>query len=125
MLLPDSPFSLPDRVILESDGAFAFFDKYAVFEGHPLIIPKSIFARFSERPPSLESALWVGIQEYRDRLRGQYHPEGFSIGINDGRAAGQTIEHAHVHVIPRYEADAASMHWPIAEKTAYWCPSLT
>jgi diadenosine tetraphosphate (Ap4A) HIT family hydrolase len=54
----------------------------------------------------------------------QLHPDGFNIGINDGEAAGQTVLHAHVHVIPRYHGDAADprggVRWVIPQKAAYW-----
>jgi diadenosine tetraphosphate (Ap4A) HIT family hydrolase len=51
-------------------------------------------------------------------------PDGFNIGVNDGLAAGQTIEHAHVHVIPRHEGDVpdprGGIRWIISEHAKYW-----
>jgi diadenosine tetraphosphate (Ap4A) HIT family hydrolase len=60
----------------------------------------------------------------RDLLQQRHQPNGFNIGLNDGPAAGQTINHAHIHVIPRYEGDQADprggMRWIFPEKARYW-----
>jgi diadenosine tetraphosphate (Ap4A) HIT family hydrolase len=57
-------------------------------------------------------------------LDGRYAPDGYNIGVNDGPAAGQTVMHLHVHVIPRYSGDKddprGGVRWIFPEKAAYW-----
>ena len=59
-----------------------------------------------------------------NRLNDDLHPDGFNIGLNDGEAAGQTILHAHIHIIPRRDGDVADprggVRWIISEKARYW-----
>ena len=60
----------------------------------------------------------------RDELERQFHPAGYNIGINDGTAAGQTVPHLHIHLIPRYTGDAVDprggVRWVLPDKAAYW-----
>ena len=54
----------------------------------------------------------------------ELQPDGYNIGINDGPAAGQTVPHLHMHLIPRYKNDVADprggVRWVIAAKADYW-----
>jgi diadenosine tetraphosphate (Ap4A) HIT family hydrolase len=71
-----------------------------------------------------QSALWAMVGEVRALLLERYAPDGFNIAVNDGIAAGQTIEHAHIHVIPRRKGDVADpkggVRNIIPEKARYW-----
>lgn len=98
-------FSEGSRVVFTTSDYFVIFDGYPVNKGHVLIIPKE------HRPDvfSLEMGEWETLlytikrtKEYLDR---EFHPDGYNIGINCGEAAGQTIPHLHIHVIPRYTGD--------------------
>ena len=68
--------------------------------------------------------LWDKVRVVRTILKEQFHPDAFNIGINDGEAAGQTVQHAHIHVIPRFIGDVpdarGGVRWIIAEKAVYW-----
>ena len=68
--------------------------------------------------------LWALVAAVRGMLDRKLHARGFTIGINDGEGAGQTIAHAHVHVIPRFEGDVADprggIRWVIPAKAVYW-----
>jgi diadenosine tetraphosphate (Ap4A) HIT family hydrolase len=126
MLPPDSPFHPvdPDRIILETRDAVAFLDKYPVSEGHTLVVPKIAVITLGELAPEVEAGLWKAVRQVRDLLEEQYWPDGFNIGVNDGRAAGQTIPHAHIHVIPRYAGDVpdprGGIRWVVPERAKYW-----
>jgi 8-oxo-dGTP diphosphatase len=78
----------------------------------------------SELDPDIQAAVWEAVRQTRELLKEQYAPDGFNIGLNDGKAAGQTVPHAHVHVIPRYEGDVpdprGGIRWVIPERAAYW-----
>jgi mutator protein MutT len=125
-LPPDSPFHPLDRarVILETDAALAFYDGFPLSEGHALVVPRKPVASLFELDAVLQAAVWEAVRLTRELLEEKYKPDGFNIGINDGRAAGQTVPHAHVHVIPRYEGDLADprggIRWVLPERAAYW-----
>lgn len=70
------------------------------------------------------TALWALVPEALERLTKEHSPDGFNIGLNDGPAAGQTIGHLHLHVIPRYKGDApdprGGVRWILPAKAKYW-----
>jgi len=102
------PFCAPSSeitIITESAQAVAFFDKYPVTEGHALVVPKRHISSYFNLAEPEQKACWMLINRVQPILSERYHPDGFNVGINVSRAAGQTIDHAHVHVIPRYEGD--------------------
>jgi diadenosine tetraphosphate (Ap4A) HIT family hydrolase len=72
-------------------------------DGHTLVIPRQHVASLYELTADEQSAIWSLVAEVRKRLLTGLKPDGFNIGVNDGLAAGQTVEHAHVHVIPRHK----------------------
>ncbi|MDV7390058.1 HIT domain-containing protein, partial [Arthrospira platensis SPKY1] len=64
------------------------------------------------------------LDEAREAVSSQYSPDGYNIGINDGPAAGQTVPHLHIHLIPRYKGDLpdprGGVRWVIPTKADYW-----
>jgi diadenosine tetraphosphate (Ap4A) HIT family hydrolase len=70
------------------------------------------------------AALWEAVQQARAQLLKEFSPDGFNIGINDGLAAGQTILHLHIHIIPRYKGDMpdprGGIRWIFPKKAKYW-----
>lgn len=91
--------------ILENEQAFAIFDKYPVSKGHMLIIPKRHFSSYFDC--SEEELLKINalLQEAKLLLDQKYQPDGYNVGININKAAGQTIFHLHIHLIPRQNND--------------------
>ena len=102
------PFCTPpaDRILFEGSRVFALWDGYPVSPGHALIIPRRHVPSLFEATPEEQEELMAALTIVRARVL-QAHPDtaGFNIGINDGRAAGQTIDHLHIHLIPRYAGD--------------------
>ena len=126
-LLPEeSPFSplAPDRVILTNDTAIAFYDAFPLSKGHALVVPLMPVISLAELDPEIQAEVWETVRQTRELLEEQYAPDGFNIGVNDGKAAGQTVPHAHVHVIPRYDGDVpdprGGIRWVIPERAVYW-----
>ena len=125
-LPPESPFSplAPDRVILASDTAVAFYDAFPLSKGHALVVPLTPVVSLAELDPEIQAEVWETVRQTRELLEEQYAPDGFNIGVNDGKAAGQTVPHAHIHVIPRYEGDVpdprGGIRWVIPERATYW-----
>jgi len=90
---------------IENELAYARFDRYPVSEGHVLIIPKRHRKNWFDLKEAEQHAVVELISQVKVLLDKKYRPDGYNIGINCDAAAGQTIEHAHVHVIPRYLGD--------------------
>lgn len=99
-------------------------DAYPVSPGHTLIIPKRHIGSFFELTTEERNALMALLDQARTELQSSYQPQGYNIGINDGAAAGQTVSHLHIHLIPRYQDDLpdprGGVRWVIPEKARYW-----
>src|SRR5690242_6856241 len=111
------------RIALENDCAVAFFDAFPVADGHTLVVPKRHVASLFDLPEGEQAAIWSLVALVRSRLMAEIRPDGFNVGVNDGPAAGQTVMHAHVHVIPRRTGDVADprggVRWVIPAKAPY------
>jgi diadenosine tetraphosphate (Ap4A) HIT family hydrolase len=122
----DCPFCRLEtsRIRLESEFAVAFLDGFPVTPGHTLVVPKRHVASLFELPDQEQAAVWMLVTQVRALLMADLRPDGFNIGVNDGTAAGQTVMHAHVHVIPRRHGDVADprggVRWVVPDKAAYW-----
>ncbi|MDO9538618.1 MAG: HIT family protein [Methanocalculus sp.] len=101
------PFCDPvsSDIVLKNDLAYARFDLYPVSPGHLLIIPFRHVASFFEATGDEEAALLSLVHDARRLLDEHYAPDGYNIGVNIGAAAGQSVMHLHLHVIPRYKGD--------------------
>ncbi len=95
----------PRGVSLQNELAYSARDSYAVSPGHTLVIPRRHVASFFELTPEEVSACMALISEERRLLDEELKPDGYNIGVNVGPAAGQSILHVHIHVIPRYQGD--------------------
>ncbi len=101
------PFcEIADRpVVCRNQHAFAIHDAFPVSEGHTLVIPHRHVCDVFELTDEELAAVFKLAGEVKSMLVRECSPAGFNVGINFGQAAGQTIEHAHVHIIPRYVGD--------------------
>jgi diadenosine tetraphosphate (Ap4A) HIT family hydrolase len=95
------------NLLTESATAYAMFDGYPASKGHVLIVPKRHIANYFELPFREQSACWFMANKVQEMLMKEFQPDGFNVGININKAAGQTRNHAAIHVIPRYRGDAA------------------
>ena len=103
-----SPFFEGDHtrdLITEAATVFAIFDKYPVSKGHALVIPKRNTSNYFDLSQREQTACWMVVSRVREILKNRFNPDGFNVGMNIGIAAGQTVEHVHIHVIPRYDGD--------------------
>ena len=95
----------PRGLITESAAAFAILDKYPVSPGHTLIIPKRVTADYFDLSWPEQEACWKMVAKVKAILDASFKPDGYNVGINVSEAAGQTVPHVHIHVIPRYTGD--------------------
>jgi diadenosine tetraphosphate (Ap4A) HIT family hydrolase len=115
-----------DQIFKENDSFVVIYDNFPVSSGHTLIIAKRPVARFSELSKQekfdlIELVDWA-VYYLEKKLKPK--PDGFNLGVNDGEAAGQTIEQFHYHVIPRYTGDVTDarggIRFVIPSKGKYW-----
>jgi len=85
--------------------AFCIRDRYPVSRGHTLVIPKRVVATWFDATREEQHALMQLVDEVKRALDAELHPDGYNVGFNAGEAAGQTVMHLHVHVIPRFSGD--------------------
>ena len=95
-----------DRIIAENRLAYAIYDAYPVTELHTLVLPKRhVAAYFDLYQPELNACNQL-LQHLKDDIQNKDDSvTGFNIGINNGKDAGQTIFHCHIHLIPRRSGD--------------------
>ena len=109
---------------LEGPLAVAFPDRYPLSPGHTLIVPKAHAADYFELAEAVQADLWRLVGEVKGRLDEEFSPAGYNVGINIGAAAGQTVFHVHVHLVPRYDGDVpdprGGIRYVLPERARYW-----
>jgi diadenosine tetraphosphate (Ap4A) HIT family hydrolase len=99
-------------------------DGFPVSPGHSLVIPKRHVGSFFEISAQERAALLELLDQAKTRVDAEFHPDAYNVGINDGAAAGQTVLHLHIHLIPRFNEDQVDprggVRWVIPEKADYW-----
>ena len=96
----------PEREIIASSSfSMAFFDGFPVSPGHVLIIPRRHVASFFELTLEERIDMLNLADDVKRIVDDKFHPDGYNIGVNIGEAAGQSIFHVHMHLIPRYSGD--------------------
>jgi diadenosine tetraphosphate (Ap4A) HIT family hydrolase len=125
-MAPECPFCTIEssRVVATNSLAFAVRDGYPVSPGHTLAIPNRHVGSFFDLSPQEHDALFELVRDQKRLLDAEFSPDAFNIGINDGPAAGQTVPHVHIHLIPRYRGDVpdprGGIRWVLADKARYW-----
>jgi len=92
-------------VRLRAQLAFAIRDLHPVSPGHTLVVPHRHVETYFDAEPNERLALWELVDEVKHALDAEFAPDGYNVGFNAGLAAGQTVFHLHVHVIPRFAGD--------------------
>lgn len=114
----------PERIIASNEHAVVVRDGFPVSHGHTLVIPKRHVASYFDVTAEERAAMLSLLNDAKAVLDSEFQPAGYNIGINDGPAAGQTVPHLHMHLIPRYLGDLSDprggVRWVIPEKADYW-----
>jgi diadenosine tetraphosphate (Ap4A) HIT family hydrolase len=102
----DCPFCNPDReIIAENDHSIAIFDSHPVSPGHALVIPRHHVSTIFDLADDEYASCFNLVRKIREILEEKHSTDAFNVGVNCGETAGQTVDHAHIHVIPRYSGD--------------------
>ena len=108
----------------QNELAAAFPDGYPLCDGHTLVVPLRHEPDFFSLTVPEQEAILSLARVVQERIGKAGSVDGFNIGINVGEAAGQTVDHAHVHVIPRRAGDVedprGGVRWVIPDRAAYW-----
>lgn len=105
----DCIFCQRDRPILaQTKLSVAFLDSFPVSNGHTLAIPKRHVVSIWDLTSEEYTDVFDLVRQVKDVLQKKFEPQGFNIGVNCGDAAGQSVFHAHIHIIPRYTGDVPS-----------------
>lgn len=115
-------------LLAENDVAFSLYDAFPVTPGHALIVSRRHVAALFVLTADEQLAVWALVAPVKAAIEAARTPDGYTIGVNVAEAAGQTVPHVHVHVIPRYAGDVADprggVRWVIPSRADYWSRRL-
>lgn len=92
-------------ILAETKLSLAFLDSFPVSSGHALVIPRRHVVSIWDLATEEYADAFDLVRQVKDLLQKKFEPQGFNVGVNCGEAAGQTVFHAHIHIIPRYAGD--------------------
>jgi diadenosine tetraphosphate (Ap4A) HIT family hydrolase len=106
------------------DLAVAFRDAFPLAEGHTLVVPRRHEPDLLGLTREESAALWALAMDLAAEVKAGFGAGGLTLGVNAGEAAGQTVAHVHVHIVPRRTGDVpeprGGIRWVIPERAAYW-----
>jgi diadenosine tetraphosphate (Ap4A) HIT family hydrolase len=111
--------------IMEQNRTFYVrYDNFPATAGHVEVVPKRHVESYFDLTPREVMDAYALILAAQKRLTEEYHPDGFTIGVNEGRAAGRTVDHLHIHLIPRRFGDVADPRGGIRQAVPNCDPDL-
>jgi len=103
---------IPVTKIYEDEVVLSFLDIGPISDGHTLVIPKQHFEGLHDCPPQLLSQVVSRLGKIAKAIITAMYSDGYNLLCNNGRAAGQIVEHLHFHIIPRRTGDGVFNRWP-------------
>lgn len=111
-------------VLCVSTLSAALYDRYPVSPGHCLLVPRRHVTLFFDLTTEEQRDLFELVPTVRKTLDDCWKPDAYNIGLNVGEAAGQTVPHTHLHLIPRFIGDVpdprGGVRWIIPKRAQYW-----
>jgi diadenosine tetraphosphate (Ap4A) HIT family hydrolase len=101
----DCELCAPADVVAENDLAYARLDSNPLVAGHVIVVPYRHVADFFQLTAAEQAAVLALLNSARQLVQSKHHPDGYNVGVNVGKAAGQNRMHVHVHLIPRHGGD--------------------
>jgi diadenosine tetraphosphate (Ap4A) HIT family hydrolase len=112
------------RLMASDEVVAAFADAFPLTPGHTLVVPRRHEPNFLYLSEREHAAMWRLVGEVRAIIDRDHRPQGYNLGVNVGSVAGQTVDHAHLHIIPRYPDDVpeprGGIRWIIPTRARYW-----
>ena len=106
---------IPSTAVYEDEDFRAILDVNPAARGHVIILPKNHAANIFELDAAEASKVFPIAKKIATAVMKTYHCDGVNILQNNGEAAGQTVFHLHVHVVPRYYGDGVNIMWKAGE----------
>jgi histidine triad (HIT) family protein len=106
---------IPAAKVYEDEVVLAFLDIGPISDGHTLVIPKQHFEKLHDCPAELLGRVFSHIGSIAGAVAAAMNADGYNLLCNNGRAAGQLVEHLHFHIIPRNAGDGVFSRWPSHE----------
>jgi len=104
---------IPATLVHEDEHTLAFMDIGQVNPGHVLVAVKKHAENIYALEDAQAAAVFRAAAKVARAIRGAFEPQGLSVYQANGAAAGQTVLHLHVHLVPRYEGDGMALIWPV------------
>jgi histidine triad (HIT) family protein len=104
---------IPATVVYEDEHTLAFMDIGQVNPGHVLVAVKKHAENIFALDEAQAAAVFRSAAKVARAIRGAFEPPGLSVYQANGAAAGQTVLHLHIHLVPRYEGDGMALTWPV------------
>ena len=108
---------IPSGALYEDDDFKVIFDRGPATKGHALILPKQHYANIFEIDDEVLAKATALAKKVATKMKEVLNCDGVNIVQNNGAAAGQTVFHLHIHLIPRYENDDAKFGWKVHDIT--------
>jgi diadenosine tetraphosphate (Ap4A) HIT family hydrolase len=113
-----------ERIAYQAELVVGLWDGFPLTDGHALVVPRRHVASWFDATTDERAALLAGVDALRALVLARGAVDGWNLGINDGPAAGQTVAHLHVHLIPRRAGDVADprggVRWVVPARARYW-----
>lgn len=103
---------IPSSKVYEDKDIIAFLDIAPANKGHCLVVPKEHYETLTDIPAELLKKLTIVVQKAAKALSLALGTDGYNMFMNNGRAAGQLVPHAHFHIVPRFATDGIRFEWP-------------
>ncbi|MFC4109311.1 HIT family protein [Micromonospora zhanjiangensis] len=94
-----------NTVVIQNSTCYARWDNFPAAEGHLEVVPKRHVVSFFDLTPGEVQDAYELLVRAQEQITERWNAEGFTVGVNEGQAAGRTIDHLHIHLIPRYYGD--------------------
>jgi histidine triad (HIT) family protein len=103
---------IPAIKVYEDDVVVAFLDIGPISDGHTLVMPRQHFEKVHSCPPELLGQIWTRLGRIAGAVASAIGADGYNVLCNNGRAAGQVVDHLHFHIVPRKTGDGVFAQWP-------------
>lgn len=107
--------NIPSFKVYEDDHTLAFMDIFPAVSGHTLVIHKGHYETLFDMPEEAVAAVATSVRRVAEAVKSTLSPDGVNILQNNYPAAGQTVPHYHVHILPRTPGDGLMVKWPMKE----------
>ena len=103
---------IPATKIYEDEVVVAFLDIGPISDGHTLVMPRQHVEKVHSCPPELLGQIWTRLGKIAGAVALAVGADGYNVLCNNGRAAGQVVDHLHFHIVPRKTGDGVFAQWP-------------